>query len=188
MKKNIITIAGKPGSGKSTTSKKLCEKLRYEHFSSGDFFRQVGLERGLDLATLSSLAEKDRSIDELTDEKVRGMGEKEKIIIESRLAFYWIPDSFKVYLDLDLKTCAQRMFKDLEINPSRKESENCSTLEEMEIKLGARFESEKKRYKEMYGVDPQDFSQYDLVINTNENSVENISAQIESSYKDWLGL
>jgi cytidylate kinase len=188
MKKKIITIAGKPGSGKSTTSKKLCGKLGYERFSSGDFFREVGLKRGLDLATLSSLAEKDKSIDELTDQKVREMGEKENIIVESRLAFHWIPDSFKVYLDLDLKTCAERMFKDLEINPIRKESEHCDSLEEMERKLAARFESEKKRYREMYGIDPQDLSQYDLVINTSENSVENVSTQIESAYKAWLGL
>ncbi|MEZ4103369.1 MAG: nucleoside monophosphate kinase [Candidatus Paceibacterota bacterium] len=45
MKKQIITIAGKPGSGKSTTAKRLSGELNYAHFSSGDFFRQVGLDK-----------------------------------------------------------------------------------------------------------------------------------------------
>ena len=188
MKKKIITIAGKPGSGKSTTAKKLAGDLNYTRFSSGDFFRQVGLDMGLDLMSLTSLAEKDRKIDELTDQKVREMGEKENIIIESRLAFHWIPDSFKIYLDLDADTCAERMFKDLEVNSSRKESEDCETLEEMKKSLKVRFASEKKRYMEMYGVDPQDLSQYDLVINTKGNSVEKVCEQIESAYKAWLGL
>lgn len=188
MKKKIITIAGKPGSGKSTTAKKLASDLGYTRFSSGDFFRQVGLDKGMDLTALTALAEKDKSIDELTDQKVREMGEKENIIIESRLAFHWIPDSFKIYLDLDADTCAERMFKDLEINPSRKESEDCATLSEMKESLTVRFASEKKRYMEMYGVDPQDLSQYDLVINTKGSSVEKVCEQIESAYKAWLGL
>lgn len=188
MKKKIITIAGKPGSGKSTTAKKLASDLNYNHFSSGDFFRQVGLDKGLDIISLTALAEKDKSIDELTDQKVREMGEKENIIVESRLAFHWIPDSFKVYLDLDADTCAERMFKDLESNASRKESENCRTLEEMKEKLKVRFASEKKRYMEMYGVDPQDLSQYDLVINTSANTIEEVSEEIKNAYKAWIGL
>ena len=188
MKNKIITIAGKPGSGKSTTSKKLGEELNYERFSSGDFFRQVGLEKGLNLMELTKLAEKDKSIDQLTDEKVRSMGEKENIIVESRLAFHWIPKSFKVYLDLDLETCAERMFKDLELNPSRKESEDCNSLEEMKESLSTRFESEKKRYEEMYRVDPRDLSQYDLVINTKEINVDEVCEEIKMKYKSWLGL
>ncbi len=188
MKNKIITIAGKPGSGKSTTAKKLAEELDYTHFSSGDFFRQVGLDKGLDLISLSSLAEKDKSIDELTDEKVRSMGEKENIIVESRLAFHWIPNSFKIYLDLDTDTCAERMFKDLEKNPSRKASENFESVEQMKEALLQRFESEKKRYMEMYGVDPQNLSQYDLVINTGKNSIEEVCKLIKDTYNNRLGL
>lgn len=188
MKNKIITIAGKPGSGKSTTAKKLASDLNYTHFSSGDFFRQVGLDKGLDLISLSKLAERDKSIDELTDQKVRDMGKKENIIVESRLAFHWIKDSFKVYLDLDLDVCAERMFKDLEINPSRKESEDCESLTNMQESLKQRFASEKKRYMEMYGIDPQDLSQYDLVINTGNNSAEEVCEQIKDAYKAWLDL
>ena len=145
MKKEIITIAGKPGSGKSTTAKKLASDLDYIHFSSGDLFRQVGLEKGLDVMATTNLAEKDKSVDELVDQKVREMGKEEKIIVESRLAFHWIPKSFKVYLDLDTETSAKRMFDDLQTNPDRKASEDCDSTEEMTEKLTKRFASEKIR-------------------------------------------
>lgn len=186
MKKKIITITGKPGSGKSTTSKKLSEVLNYERFSSGDFFRQMGLEKGLNVVGLSHLAEKDADIDRLVDTKVKEMGEKENIIIESRLAFHWVPKSFKVYLDLDLDTCAERMFKDLESNPSRKASEDCNSVEQMKEKLLVRFESEKNRYQNLYGIDPQDLSQYDLVIDTSINSAEKVCEIIKEKYESWL--
>jgi len=186
MKKKIITIAGKPGSGKSTTAKKLAEELNYSHFSSGDFFRQVGLDKGLNLMEVSKVAERDKSIDELVDQKVRDVGEGENIIAESRLAFHWIPDSFKVYLELDVETSAERMFADLKNNPSRKASEDFNSVEEMKSALLVRLESEKKRYKEMYDVNPQDLNQYDLVINTKGNSIEKVSEEIKNAYESWL--
>ena len=185
MKKSIITIAGKPGSGKSTTARLLSEALGYERFSSGDFFRQIGIDRGLSLSELSQLAETDPSIDEATDRKIRDMGKKDAIIIESRLAFHWIPDSFKVYLDLDHDTCAKRMFQNLAENDHRKASEDCATLEEMKESLLVRFASENKRYQELYGVDPSDLSQYDLVIHTATHPQEEVARMIQEAYEAW---
>ncbi|MGZ6005361.1 MAG: nucleoside monophosphate kinase, partial [Candidatus Saccharimonadales bacterium] len=49
MKRQIITIAGRPGSGKSTTAKMVASKLSFEHFSSGDLFRAIAKEWGIDV-------------------------------------------------------------------------------------------------------------------------------------------
>ena len=49
MKKQIITICGGLGSGKSSTAKEVARILGFKHFSSGDFFREVGLELGLSI-------------------------------------------------------------------------------------------------------------------------------------------
>ena len=70
-KKSIITLAGKPGSGKSTTSKKLAEWLGYERFSSGDLFRTIAKERGIDILTINQTAETEKAIDLEVDEKLR---------------------------------------------------------------------------------------------------------------------
>lgn len=186
MKKKIITIAGKLGSGKSTTSSLLSEKLSYEKFSSGDFFRQVGLDRGLTLLELSKLAETDDSIDIETDNKVREAGQKENIILESRLAYHFVPESFKVYLTLDTKESAKRMFEDLENNPHRKATEDYSSVEEMEEKVKERYASEKLRYKKLYNVDTTDTSKFDLIIDTSKHSPDEVCEIIIRKYLNWL--
>ena len=122
-KKHIITIAGRPGSGKSATSKLVAERLGYDHFSSGDLFRQLGEEKGLDLLTANFSAEKNAEVDHLVDEKLRMIGETEDYkVIDSRTAWHWIPQSFKVFLDLDLDVAAKRIITNMD--PERRESEN----------------------------------------------------------------
>src|SRR3989344_4557090 len=109
-KKSIITLAGKPGSGKSTTSKKLAERLGFERFSSGDLFRAIAKERAVDVLTINQTAETEKAIDLEVDEKLRQIGAtKNNLVIDSRMAWHWMPYSFKVYLDLDILVAARRI-------------------------------------------------------------------------------
>ena len=94
MKREIITIAGKPGSGKSSTSDMVAKRLGFQRFSSGDFFRKIGLDLGISLNEVSKRAETDSLIDKKTDEEIKKMGNENKIVIDSRLAFHWIPEAF----------------------------------------------------------------------------------------------
>lgn len=91
MKKEIITICGGLGSGKSSTAKKVAEVLGFKHFSSGDFFRQVGVELGLSVNEINKRAETDPEIDYRTDQKLRDLKDSSKVVIDSRTAFHWIP-------------------------------------------------------------------------------------------------
>ncbi|MCX6741353.1 MAG: AAA family ATPase, partial [Candidatus Parcubacteria bacterium] len=43
----IITLSGKPGSGKTTVAKILAEKLGYKFYSTGDLRGQMAMKRGL---------------------------------------------------------------------------------------------------------------------------------------------
>src|SRR3989338_6356327 len=100
MKKQIISITGTLGSGKSSTSDLTAKKLGFQRFSSGDFTRKIALEMGISLNELGKKEEADGSIDNKVDEEIKKVGEMDKIVIDSRLAYHWIPNSFKVYLDL----------------------------------------------------------------------------------------
>ena len=105
MKKHIITISGFPGSGKSSTAKGIALELGYEHFSSGDLFREMAAERNLSVEGINFAAEKSKDIDYKVDKLLESMGkEKDNLVIDSRTAFHWIPNSFKVFLDLDSRT------------------------------------------------------------------------------------
>lgn len=191
MKKHIITIAGNNGGGKSSASDRVSAILNYKKKSTGDFMRQMAKERNISLEELGALAEKDPSIDIALDDYNREIGKEENIVLDSRLGFHFIPEAFKVFLFCDSKTAAKRVIEDAKQNPNRHNEtrQGLGTIEEIAKSLDDRLESERKRYKEMYGIenhtDPKNFS---LVIDTSlpENSIERVPEIIVNAYKKWL--
>ncbi|MBY0376427.1 (d)CMP kinase [Patescibacteria group bacterium] len=186
MKKDIITICGGLGSGKSSTAKLVAKNLGYQHFSSGDFFRQVGLELGLSVNELNIRAESDPEIDFKTDEKLKGMRDSDKVVIDSRTAFHWIPESFKVYLDLPPEIAKDRVLSNIKVDQLRQKTEQAySNAEEVYEKMEERFQSEQKRYWDLYKINNKDMSQFDLVVDTNKNNLDQVVEIILSKYKEW---
>ena len=186
VKKKIITINGDLGSGKSSAAKGAAKVLNFEHFSSGDFFRQVGLELGLSINEINKKAETSPEIDKKTDEKLRQMKDREKIVIDSRIAYYWIPESFKVYLTLPPEIAQNRILNSIKENKLREQSEQSSSVEEVFKKIHERFESEQKRYWDLYKINNTDKNNYDIVIDTNKNDLEQTINIIVSAYRQWI--
>jgi cytidylate kinase len=184
-KKHIITIAGKPGSGKSTTSKNLARTLNYTHFSAGDLFRALAKERGVDVYQHNVHAETDTSTDEHVDAKLREIGaEQDNLVIDSRMAWYWMPYSFKVYLDLNLEIAAQRILNGMDEHRMLVEHiPNDTHLYAQE--LYKRLESEGKRYTALYNQNPNDLSKYDLVVDTSMNNAQQVQEITLNAYKAW---
>ncbi|ETB63668.1 TPA: hypothetical protein DIC38_03270 [Candidatus Nomurabacteria bacterium] len=188
-KKHIITIAGKLGSGKSSTAKKVAEILGYEHKSTGDFMREIAINRGVSLGDLSVIAENDPSIDKELDDHNLNIGTKDNVVLDSRLGFHFIPNSFKVFLELDEATSAERILKDKLSNPNRntEATGGFDTIKNIKEKIKLRLESEKKRYKDLYNIkDHTIHSNFDLVINTKEVSLEEVSKRVIEEYNNWL--
>ncbi|MBI2627703.1 AAA family ATPase [Candidatus Nomurabacteria bacterium] len=185
-KKEIITINGFPGSGKSSTADGVAEQLGFRRFSSGDFMRQIALDRGVSLNELSKKAETEKDIDISIDDAVRKAGEMKEIVIDSRLAFHWIPKSFKIYLDLSPEIAKERIANNLKINKFRQDSEGQMKADEVFKKIIERFESEKKRYKELYGIEHTDKKNFDLVVDTDKNNLNQVVDIIVRGYKKWI--
>ena len=118
-RKHIITISGKPGSGKSSTADKVAELLSYTRYSAGDIVRNTLRKQKISLEEFNKRAEADHEIDNMIDEELRNLRSEKDVVIDSRLGFYWIPESFKVYLDLDDDVATARIFKDITANASR---------------------------------------------------------------------
>jgi len=186
MKKEIITINGFPGSGKSSTANSVAKTLGFERFSSGDFMRKIAVDMGLTINELNIKAETNPSIDTEIDNEVKKAGELRNIVIDSRMAFHWIPESFKVYLDLPHEIAKERILNNLKTNKLRQESENATTEEEVYQKIIERLESENKRYMTLYGVDNTKKEAYDLVVDTNENNLEEVVSKIVTAYNEWI--
>jgi len=185
-KKAIITICGSLGGGKSSTADLVAKKLDFKRFSSGDFTRKIALERGITLNELNILAETDKAIDESIDNEVKKARNLNQIVIDSRTAYHWIPESFKVYLDLPPEIAKERILADLKNNPLRNQSESSNDSDEIYKKIKERFESEQKRYWELYKINNKDKNNFNLVVDTNKNNLEQVVDIIVSEYKKWI--
>jgi len=186
IKKEIIALTGTLGSGKSSTADLVAKKLNFTRFSSGDFMRNIALEMNITLNELSLIAQDDTSIDIKIDNEVKKTREMNKVVIDSRLAYYFIPESFKIYLDLPPEIAKERILKNLKENPLRRQSENSLTEEEIYEKIILRLESEKKRYQKLYGIDHTDKNNFDLIIDTEKNNLEQVVDIIVTEYKKWI--
>lgn len=184
MKKEIITIAGALGGGKSSTAKLVAKELGYKHFSSGDLFRQVAQERGVTIEQINKVAELEASIDHDVDERLRALGKEEELVIDSRLAYHWIPDSFKVYLDLDMGIAAERIFK--QIQSEGRQSQSANSIEELVERTKMRKEDERRRYQHLYQLDVTDLSPFDIILNTAEHDLNGIAQIVVEQYRKYL--
>jgi predicted cytidylate kinase len=190
-KRHIITICGVLGSGKSTSAKRVSAALSYPHFSAGDFMREMATERGISLAELGPLAESDSQIDKEIDRRQKDyMDTHDNFVIDSRLGWFFAPDSFKVFLSLDSQTSAERVFADLNSKNSARFGETSTqvqSIEDLKKKQSDRLRSEQARYKEYYDIDDMfDSHHFDLIIDTKENNPDAVEKLILDGYKKWL--
>jgi cytidylate kinase len=184
MKKDIITITGLPGSGKSSAAKGVARALGYDHVSSGDLFRKMAADRGLSVEAINIAAETQKEIDLEVDKWIEKLGrERSGFVIDSRIAFHWIPESFKVFLDLDLLKGAERTFA--QIQREGRTSQAGSSVEEIYQNTVRRLESEKKRYWDLYAVDYTDTSHFNLVVDTGKNDLGRVIDIVVHAYTAW---
>lgn len=172
----IITINGDHGSGKSTIAKKLAEKLRFEHFSAGDFYRAMAQERGMTLLEILELGEKDPSIDKEVDDRTKKIGiKKDNFIMDSRLAWHFIPNSIKILLKVDEEEGAKRMIK---ANGRDNEDKNRKTIGDIIQSNRRRLKTDNKRYEMYYNLNVWDKENYDFVLDTTDLDIEEVLEKV----------
>lgn len=177
----IITIAGSQGSGKSSTAKLVAKELGYRHFSSGDLFRDIAKERGLSIEAINLTAEDQKEIDYMVDERLKGMAKDADLVIDSRLAFHWIPASFKVFLTLDPDTAAERIYR--HITTEGRTSQTAQSVAEVRENINIRIASERKRYHDLYQLDPTEPKHFDLVIDTKQYDLPTVAKMVIEAYR-----
>ena len=173
-----ISLAGDLGSGKSTVGKILSRKLGAEVYSTGTIQRQIATEMGMTTLQLNQYMETHPEIDGKIDDGLRALEHSEKnLIIDSRMAWHFVPSSFSVYMAADPFVSAERILK------AGRESEPFSTVEEAVASISDRRKSEMFRYSHLYGVNIKDLENYDYVIDTSyippEIVAEHIAAHFE---------
>ena len=183
MKKNIITIAGDLASGKSRVTDILKNELNYEIYRNGEYVRKLAKEKGLDITSFNEYLKDHPEIDQQIEKSASLYSQThDNLIVDARLGWYSIPESFKVYLKVDIDIAAKRAFED----ENRKETEKFATLEEQKQDIIKRYSMENQRFFELYGIHKEDMSNYDLVVDTSNKTIEEIAKYILEEYKKWL--
>lgn len=169
----IITISGKPGSGKSTIAKMIAEKYKLKHYSTGSFFRERAKKLGISLKKFSEMAENSEEHDKEADEWQKNLGMNEdNFVIDGRLSHVFIKNAIRIYLDVNKEVGVKRIMDE------KREDENpIDKLHAIHL-WDHRVNSEHKRYTDYYGIDIHEPLQYDLSLNTSFLSKEEVLKKV----------
>lgn len=173
-----ITITGNLGSGKSSVCKEL-NQAGFTVVSAGDIFRQIAAEKGMTVIELNEAAKKDRSIDDMLDDRSTKLGkEMDHTVFDSRLAWHFVEDSFKVFLLVETKEAARRVF-----DGDRRSAEDYQDIEQARRGLEERAGLEQERFRKLYGIDYYDASNYDLIIESTCATPGQIAQEIQRNFQ-----
>lgn len=176
-----ITIAGMPGSGKSTAADFLARKFRLKRYGIGDLRRKMALERGMTLSELNRLGEKEMWTDKEMDEYQKKLAKEDNFVIDGRLSWFFIPSSIKIFFNVNPKTGAERIF--MAARKSERKYENASEVEKANKE---RIRSDMKRYKKLYGINPYEMKNHDILIDTSGMSIDEMNHAAFEAVKRFL--
>ena len=181
---NIISLTGDLGSGKSTVSAILCETLGYKYVYTGQIQRKIAERYGMTTNELNRYAETHPEIDEEIDSTFKALNDAENLIVDSRLAWFFIPSSFKVFLKTNLEESIRRISGD-----KQRLNENYTSFQEAAKEIVARKESEVKRYQQYYGVNCLELANYNLIVDTSNIPPKQVADIILENFEKWkLGV
>tara|TARA_Y100000588_G_C14261314_1_gene927744 strand:+ start:1175 stop:1699 length:525 start_codon:yes stop_codon:yes gene_type:complete len=173
MERRCITVSGLPGSGTTTISKALSNRISLGLYSSGEVFRTVASKMGLTLSELTELSEKEESIDLEIDEIALNKIKNGEHIIEGRLVG-WLAYSndisaFKIWIKAEENIRHERII----LRDRNKEDKKM---------ILNREKSELERYREYYDFDLKNTDIYDLILDSSNTEPRQIVEEIMKKY------
>ena len=178
-----ITLAGTPGSGKSTIRSMLAEHYGLEVKATGDFMREIAGRHGYRDITrfLVEYVSSHPEVDHEVDQEQQRYGEThDDFVLDAHLGFYFVPDSFKICLTCDFELAGQRIFK------ARRETEEAGTLSEAIEASRKRRKTMRRNFLKLYQVDIDDLEQFDLVLDTGPLTPEGVFEKVTRSQDEYL--
>lgn len=166
-----ITIFGGPGTGTSTIGKLLATRNTLYFVSSGNIFRDMAKDYGYNLYEFTKICQNETKYDVELDDRIKKFGqENDGFVVESRLAYFTIPDSIKIKFVCDFEERIRRI--------SQRDKISIDIAREKTI---FRENSEKTRYESLYDLGKfGDDENFDFIIDTTNLSLKKIIEKIEN--------
>ena len=180
----FITINGHLGSGKSTVCDLLRERYGFKVFHTGSIQRQFANEMNISTLELNKKSKEDFSFDYQIDNTIVEYAKAhvgERVVFDSRLAWHFVLESFKVRLIIRPEIAAERVY----LNRQSQEEQYSSAREALDM-LSERQNAEAERYRMIYNIDINDGNNYDLIVDTSDLSPEAVAQAIIENYKGFI--
>jgi len=134
----------------------------------------VNAEKGMTLPEVIEAAKNDDSYDKYVDKHQVELALAEPCVLGSRLAVWMLKEAdLKVYLFASDQTRAMRVF-----------NREGGDLQQIKDFTAMRDREDTRRYQEFYGIDNNDYSFCDLIIDVNEKTPEEIVEVILKALED----
>lgn len=180
----LISITGKLGSGKSTVCNILKDKYGFQIFSTGAIQREYARKLGITTLELNKRMDENPNLDRDIDSAVTKMSIEHKgedLIFDSRMAWHFAVETFKIFLTIDPMEAARRVMKN-----QRGTEERYIDVDDACAKLIERSTVERERFIEIYGVDYYDYNNFNIVVDTTSRSPEEIVDIIMTYYGQYV--
>jgi len=179
MRRIVIAVSGKPGSGKTTYAKFIAQRYGLRYISNGMIFRRLATERGYSFEEFHRIAESDPSIDKLIDERAIEEAKKGCVVVDGHLSVWVLKDiaHLKIICDASFDVRAERVSK-----------RDNLPIQDVKMLLRLREQSNSERAKKHYGIDLSDLSVADLVVSTEKLDVEGVKKVIKTFIDEYKRL
>ncbi|MDD2627350.1 MAG: cytidylate kinase family protein [Clostridia bacterium] len=182
-KKNMITINGHIAGGKSRVVKIIAKRLNMGIYSASYGFRELARKSGMDLASFNEYIKDNSCIDKKIDEKlIEFLKNADNVIVDSRLAWFFEKDSFKVFIKVDIDIASKRLVSDSE---NRNIEDKYSCVEEAKEAITKRQNYERERYLEEYNIDIWEEKNYDLIFDSSNLTTNEMADYIIEEFLKW---
>lgn len=176
----LITISGLSGSGKSSAAKGLSERLGIPTVDIGKLFRAMAAKYGMDVVAFGRYVERhpkiDRELDAAMIRKARRAGD---LILQGRLAGLMTAKEGMEAVRIWIAASAK-------VRASRVAGREGVPFRQAYRQVTKRDRDNQVRYAKTYGLDLNDLSVYDIVVQTDNLSVEKVvSSLVKELNRVW---